>query len=405
MISPDFIPIWSGIGTYVVSLLENLPKNIRVHLVTVKKGIPGSASHEEFVYNSDLFKRIKANVDIHFISDANDTFFYHLKFQSACLSYIPTLCKDHKIDLIHTHFPLMSDIQVKLLRGLDIPTVATVHSTIEGQHFGVKSANMRVSNMETSDIANLLLYYPLKFCELIYSRKISQFIAVSENIRQELIRYLNVPEKKIKTIYHGIDTNRFHPKAKLAKCPISLPSGRPILLFTGRFVATKGINTILKAVPTVIKQFPNALFVFVGGGNYEPYQSYLVMMGVPQRNFLFYGYVADYYDLPAVYSRSTITLAPTIYEPLGIRILEAMSCGKPVIASRIGGITEIIEHGKNGLLISPGDYVSLANAIVSLLSDGDLLTSMGKKARQRVIENFSVDRMARETFEFYRLFR
>jgi glycosyltransferase involved in cell wall biosynthesis len=263
---------------------------------------------------------------------------------------------------------------------------------------------MHISDLETSDIANLLLYQPLRLFELFYTKKISGFISVSESVKQELINYLNVPKEKIRTIYHGIDTDRFHPKASSVKCPIDLPSDRPIILFTGRFVATKGLNTIIKAIQSVIKVFPDALFVFVGGGNFKHYYSYLAGKGVPQRNFLFHGYVNDYYDLPSVYSRSNIVIAPTIYEPLGFRILEAMSCAKPVIASRIGGIPEIIDHGKNGLLISSEDHLELTNSIISLLEDYTLMKSIGKNARKTVLDKFSVDRMAMETLKFYDLF-
>jgi glycosyltransferase involved in cell wall biosynthesis len=226
LISPDFIPSWSGIGTYVVSLLRNLPDSIRVHLVTVKREIPGNPQKSEEHHNSELFNELNEKINIHFITRAKGTFLYHMRFQSACSSFVPTLCKDNDIDLIHSNFPVMSDIQVKMLRRLSMPNIATAHSTIEGQHFGVRRANMSFSSLQASDRANLMLYYPLKICELIYSRKTQYFITVSESTKRELQQYLSVSWKKIRTIHNGDDIERFSPDAGDGEAPSYIPSSR-----------------------------------------------------------------------------------------------------------------------------------------------------------------------------------
>jgi glycosyltransferase involved in cell wall biosynthesis len=401
LISPDFIPSWSGIGTYVISLLQNLPDSVRVHLVTVKREIPGSLRGREEHHNSELFNKLKDKTDIHFIARAKGTFFYHLKFQSACSSYVPILCKKNNIDLIHGNFPVMSDIQVKMFRRLSTPSVTTVHSTIEGQHFGVRKNCTSFSRLQASDMANLILYFPLKICEFIYSKKTQHFIAVSENMKRELQRYLRVKEEKIRTIHNGVDTERFSPDIGNGGALSYFPSDRPVVLFTGRFVATKGINILVDAIPKVVEAIPKAFFMFVGGGDYKPYQSYLESHGVDRHNFLFKGYIPES-ELPKAYSSSTLYVAPTIYEPLGIRILEAMSCGLPVVASKVGGIPEIISDGQTGFLIHPNDSKALSERIIELLNDEDLAHRLGRNARTRVVEEFSDKKMARKTLGFYR---
>lgn len=400
LVSPDFIPAWSGIGTYVVSLLQNLPENIRVHLVTVKREVPGSSQKSQELHGSEQFNRLSEKANIHFIARAKGTFLYHLKFQSACSSFIPTLCKDNNIDLIHSNFPVMSDIQVKLFRRLNIPNVTTVHSTIEGQHFGVRKANASFSRLQGSDMANLVLYYPLKICEFIYSKRTQHFATVSKSIKRELQQYLWVKEEKIRIIHNGVNVERFSPNVD-DEAPSYFPRDKPVVLFTGRFVATKGVNTLVDAIPRVVRQVPDVFFMFVGGGEFKYYESYLKAHGVDRHNFLFKGYVAES-ELPKVYSSSTLYVAPTVYEPLGIRILEAMSCGLPVIASEVGGIPEIIDDAQNGILIRPNDSKALSDRIIQLLNDDSMARRLGRNARTKVVEEFSDQKMTMNTVDYYR---
>lgn len=399
MISPDFIPVWSGIGSYTVTLLEQISEDVEIHLITLKRELPTSRFSNQSA-SHDAFQSLSEKVHIYNVSSARDTFAYHLKFQLACLKNLPNICKHEKIDIIHTNFPLMSDIFVKLLRQIKIPTISTVQSTIDGQHKGVSESNMSVSSLEVSDLANLLLYYPLKVCEMLYVRKIPHFIAISESIKREIIHYLNINKDRFHIIYHGVDTRRFSSREKQIPS-LELEKNRPVVLFTGRFVATKGIDVLARAVPKVLKRFPNVLFLFVGGGNSMPYMHLLRKKGVAKRNFSFEGYV-DFFEMPSLYASTSIYVAPTIYEPLGIRVLEAMSCEKPVIASRVGGIPEIIESGKDGLLIAPRDVDGLANSLIRLLEDESFAKSIGKRGRQKVLEKFSAEEMAQRTVSLYK---
>ncbi len=132
MVSPDFFPVWSGIGTYLIELVKNLPPNIKLHLVTVERErIPGSRKTDEDNANGSL-AAVKGKVVIHNIAKAKGTFSYHLGFQAACFKTIPKLIREERIDLLHTNFPLMSDIFLSIAKIVKVPKVATIHSTIEG---------------------------------------------------------------------------------------------------------------------------------------------------------------------------------------------------------------------------------------------------------------------------------
>jgi glycosyltransferase involved in cell wall biosynthesis len=403
MVSPDFFPVWSGIGTYLIELVKNLPPSIKLHLVTVdRERIRGSRKTAIDNVKNGSLDEVKGKVTIHNITKAKGTFSYHLGFQAACLKTIPKLVREERIDLLHTNFPLMSDIFLDMTKIVKAPKVATIHSTIEGQHFGVQRANFGARNLEESDLANSLLYYPLRFGEKIVARNTKNFIAVSENIKNEFIHCMGIDCQRIRTIYNGVDVHHYCPEGKSEQVPgLVISKDRPIILFTGRLVATKGIDTVVRSMPKVISLFPKSFFLFVGGGSPNYYLRLARRLGVSSNNFCFYGY-ANYIDMPSIYSSCSIYVAPTLYEPLGIRILEAMSCAKPVVATKVGGITEIISHRENGILISPSNESALADSIIALLSDFSLAQTIGKSARKTVVDKFSSAKVALQTFDYFR---
>ncbi|MDH5266411.1 MAG: glycosyltransferase family 4 protein [Candidatus Bathyarchaeota archaeon] len=411
IVSPDFLPIWSGIGSYTVELIKHLPENIHIHLVTLRRTIRSGKKSIELDDNS-ISSKLNKNLHIHYISEAKDTFLYHLNFQIACLRKIPQLHKQYQFDLLHSHFPLMSDVLLQLLKKNQIPpTISTVHTTIEGQHLGVEMArsfdrSIKLSELDRSEKANLLLYMPLKVYESLFLRNVHRLIAVSKFVKKELVNYLGVAEKRIGVIHNGVDTKTFSPK-RLSKIPGEAAryldiGSRPVILYTGRLTLAKGISVLIDAVPEVIKSVPDAYFVFSGGGNYEPYFRWLRRRGVHEKNALFLGYVKDYFDMPALYALATIYVAPTFYDSLPLRVLEAMSCGKAVVASNVGGIPEIIQNWHNGIIIPPGNSKVLAEKLTFLLENEKFSAMLGTRARKTILSNFSAERMALDTAEVYR---
>ena len=100
MLAPEFLPVWGGVGTYIVELLKHLPKDIEVHVVTpVRRGM---GKQRVSSHSFDFSKHFGSNIHIHFLGAAQDTFFYNGEFQSLCSLYVPKLIKDERIDLIHS---------------------------------------------------------------------------------------------------------------------------------------------------------------------------------------------------------------------------------------------------------------------------------------------------------------
>jgi glycosyltransferase involved in cell wall biosynthesis len=237
----------------------------------------------------------------------------------------------------------------------------------------------------------------LKICEFFYLKQIQHFLTVSEFIKSELLdSFKFLDEERIVTVHHGVDTQFFLPN----KEDSFVKNNGPIILFTGRFVAKKGPHILIRAMPKILKSVPDACFVFVGSGDFTPYLRMIKDNKIPEDNFKLLGYVAGS-ELPKIYNSATLYAAPSFEDSLGIRILEAMSCEKAVVASNIGGVPEIINDGKNGFLVSPGDVNKLAEKIIMLLEDENLRKKIAVASRRTVLEKFSVVRMANQTARLY----
>jgi glycosyltransferase involved in cell wall biosynthesis len=188
-----------------------------------------------------------------------------------------------------------------------------------------------------------------------------------------------------------VDTSRFTPAGIASK-------GRYVL-FVGRLVAQKGVDVALRAFDTLLHLRPDIRFLIVGDGDSSLLLLRLARRLGISRSVTFAGWRKGQ-ELIDAYRDAELVLVPSLYEPFGIVALEAMACGKPVVASSTGGLAEIIEHGVTGFLSPPGDHLALAQHMASLLLNPALASAMGKAARQRAL-SFSWERAAEDTVRCY----
>jgi glycosyltransferase involved in cell wall biosynthesis len=393
LITPEFLPIWGGVGTYVVELVRHLPKDIEVHVVTPNR--EGFGREKVSSSDYDFAEYFGNNVRVHFVCRATDTFFYNARFQSACLKYVPELIKEERVDLVHFGHH-MAGLLLEL-EGFSIPTVTTVHNTFQQQREGTKMSRMAFGDLEFSEKAEYLTYPLLHLAEIIYFLKARNYITVSEWMKRQLRnQYLKVNYCPIFVTHNSVDTKLFSPSKE------EKPPGRDIILFTGRMIAAKGIRYLVEAIPRVLREYPEALFVFIGSGNYLPYQRWLKDMGISEKNFAFLGYLKTWNELIKYYRACSIYVAPTtLWENLPIRVLEAMACGAPVIASNICALPEVIDSGLDGILIPSGSVSELADSICTLLSDRSLRRNIGDNARKKILKKFDWNVNAIRTVEVY----
>ena len=209
MLAPELLPVWGGVGTYIVELLRHLPSDIEIHAVTPLRE---SIGHEQISSRDfDYSHYFGNNVHVHFISTANDTFVYNAKFQLACLKEIPKIVKEEKIDLIHSHTANMPDLLLQF-RGLNVPTVTTIPTTICGQRNGTKDSGMNFSGLEKSEKITCLTYPLLGLLEKIYFLKKRQYITVSDWMKQQISQlYPTLGSSSIDVIHNSVDTGLFYP--------------------------------------------------------------------------------------------------------------------------------------------------------------------------------------------------
>jgi glycosyltransferase involved in cell wall biosynthesis len=232
-----------------------------------------------------------------------------------------------------------------------------------------------------------------------YRHGVHKYIAVSAAIRQVMTGDGIQPER-IAVVHSGIDVSRFDQQQDPSsiRTEFNLQPGRPILGNIGRLETVKGQAVLIDAMPTVLKAFPEALLLLVGGG--EPkvaLERKCRELGI-ESSVVFAGFRDD---IPKLLQLFDVFVMPSLAEGLGTSVLDAMAAGVPVIASHVGGIPEIVENEKNGLLVPPRNPPALAAAIIRLLRNRSERASLAAAGRSTVEKKFTVNTMVEGNISVY----
>ena len=229
-------------------------------------------------------------------------------------------------------------------------------------------------------------------------RQVDCFIAASEAIRLMLVGD-GVPAERTVTVHEGIDVERAqHVPAVNVHEAFWLPHGAPVVGNVAALVPHKGQRYLIEAARLVIQQLPDARFVILGEGELRDHLEKQIHEHHLEKHVLLPGFRTDVlgcikgFDL---FAMSSVT------EGLGTSLLDAMACARPIVATRAGGIPEIVEDEVNGLLVPVRDHRALAAAIVRALNDPALRRRMGEAGLARANERFTVERMVSETAAVY----
>ena len=207
-----------------------------------------------------------------------------------------------------------------------------------------------------------------------------------------LLRGENIPSAKMAMIHNGIDSEVFFP-ANTTSGHGRLPTDdRPVVIGCVAFLKQrKGINYLIAAFRKVVDRYPRASLRIVGDGEERrALQKQIAALGLDDRVTL----LGNQTDVPRLMNEFDIFVLPSVWEPFGLVIAEAMACGKPVVATNVGGIPEIVEHNRTGILVPPAEATPLANALAALLGDERLRDEMGSAGRQRFLDQFDARVMA-----------
>jgi len=204
--------------------------------------------------------------------------------------------------------------------------------------------------------------------------------------------------QNVVTIHSAVDTERFCPREKSAAVlrEFGLDSRTPVVGTVARIHRSKGFEHLLQAIAAVSRSNPQCRFLIIGKGR-EKLAAQLKALDIA-RHVITSGYRED---VPQLLSIIDLFVLPSLREGLGTAILEAMAMGKPVVASRVGGIPEAVKHGLNGLLVPPADAPALAAAISRLLAAPDRCLEMGRRGRLRAERLFDQRVMIAKTEAFF----
>ena len=229
-------------------------------------------------------------------------------------------------------------------------------------------------------------------------KSVDRVIAVSLFTRNAVRWTYRVPASKIKVVYNGIDVDRFW------RAEGSLDNhGTHSILFVRANEPRKGLHHLLEALPLVLDRIPEAELIVAGpepSGSYGQYIRNLLEKHRITTKVVFTGQI-PFDDLVSLYLSSHLVVVPSTYEGFGIVVLEAGACGRPVIASDIGGLNEAVVDGETGFLVNVKDPSLFAAAIVKVLGNDSLQQQLGRNARRRVLKIFTWHRICSQVEHVY----
>lgn len=228
------------------------------------------------------------------------------------------------------------------------------------------------------------------------ARGADRYLAVSREIAGELVEKLGWPAAKVEVVYNAVDVERVAvPAPPGLREQLGGSETRPLVLTPARLNAQKGLPVLLEAIAEV----PEALFLLAGDGpEREALEAQAVELGIADRA----RFLGRREDIPQLLATCDVFALPSLYEGSSLAVLEAMAAGIPVVSSAIGGTEELIEDGRSGLLVAPGDAQALAAALRKALGDAELRQSLAARARERVEAGLRREQMAERVSHVYR---
>lgn len=223
----------------------------------------------------------------------------------------------------------------------------------------------------------------------ILSKITDRMVAVSEAIKNDIIKYDNIEPSKILVIPNGIDTKKFDPERKFINVreELSIKTDDIVVGFIGRLVPAKGLEYLIDAVLHLKDKYKKLKLIIIGNGSIINDLKDNTRKNKVHKHVIFTG---ERRDIPDILSCIDIFVMPSVAEGLPNALLEAMAMGKPVVATKVGGIPEVIQNGINGLLVPPHDAGSLAEAIISLIDNDNLAKKIGQASREFILEHYSI---------------
>ena len=234
---------------------------------------------------------------------------------------------------------------------------------------------------------------------LKYGWGVDRIIAISKGVRDVLIRD-GLNPNRIEVIHSGINPESFDPAypAGEARAELGIAQASPVVGCIAHFADHKGHRYLIEAARQVVSAVPDTRFLLVGEGELKYNVELMIKKLALDNHFILTGFRLD---IQRLLSAMDLVVLSSHQEGLGTSLLDAMAMARPVVATRVGGIPEMIEDGVNGRLVSPRDPAALADGMIELLKDPEKRKRMGEAGRARVMKSFSANAMVSATEALY----
>lgn len=384
-----YIPHYSGYTFRTKSILAHQKRiGIEPTLIISPKYSAGLAS-EEVIDGMQCFRSTSLNGKYNFPCIREYYLMRH--FQKDILR----LSKDNPPDLIHAHSPLLNGFPaLRVARKLDIPIIYEVRALWE-------DAAVDLGTTKQGSLRYLLT----KSLETNLLKKVDAIVVICEGLKKEFIGR-GIKAEKIYVVPNGVDAEKFKPLPKNNNLIKQYNLENKIVLgFIGSFYKYEGLSLLIEAMPKILSRADNVVLMLIGQGNEDTTLKQLAREKGIEDKVIFTGQVpnaqiADYYSLMdiLVYPRENIWLTE-LTTPL--KPLEAMAMEKAVIGSDVGGIKELVEDGKTGLLFKAGNAQDLADKCIELISNPQKRQLLGQNGREYVLRERNWETILKKHLEIY----
>ena len=304
---------------------------------------------------------------------------------ALAFAHILRLLRRQRPLIVHTHTSKAGLLGRVAARLTGVPIIVhTFHGLVLKSHYGsLKTSGVRV-------------------VERWLARFSDRLIAVSDEDKKDLLAYRIAPTHKIEVIPLGLELDQFidcRTRRGVLHFELGLDPASRLIGIVGRIAPIKNHRLFFDAMARVLAQHASAHVVVAGDGDLRPQmERYVREMGIADR----VSFLGWRHDLPQVYTDLDVVVISSNNEGTPVSAIEAMAAGRPVVATRVGGLPDVISDGDTGYLVAPGDVEQLASAVERVLGDGETTDRLKRNARESVKHKFAVERLAADIDLLYR---
>lgn len=366
----------SGSNIHILELLKNLKKYTDVVLFAPgQKGVDRNFS------------------EIKYVPVIDNKYLIQPSYEFILSFYLLFSCIKNRPDVLYLRQNSFPFFPIALCKLLGISSIVEVN--------GLVMDELKVSPDSKSFAYRVFSYLALRSERFNY-RYCDRIVSVTDKLKNELVRVYSVPAEKVHVINNGANTDIFKSlDRKQARAELGLDDSKKYVCFVGHLAAWQGVEFLIHSAPLILDKCPEVRFLVVGDGIMkDKLQKIASERGISDK-FIFTGRV-PYENVPVYINAADVCVAPFIKErnsKIGLSALktyEYLACGKPIVASSIPGVKDLIDLSGGGISVPPENPGELANAVVKLISDENMRNAMGEKGRKYVVENHSWDGVARK---------